>query len=79
MLCFSNVMNFDEFAVVIAQKNVNATKDILMKIPPAEICKMQNRALDLYNTYVRDSSCHLRGILAVLDSKIRFGQNIAPH
>jgi len=72
-------MNFEEFAVVIAQENVNATKDILMKISPAERCKMQNRALDLYNTYVNDSNGRLRGILAVLDSKSRFGQNVAPH
>jgi len=72
-------MNFDEFAVVIAQKNVNATKDIIMKISPEERCKMQNRALDLYNTYVSDSNGRLRGILTVLDSKSRFAQNVAPH
>mmetsp|Transcript_16314 Transcript_16314/g.24020 ORF Transcript_16314/g.24020 Transcript_16314/m.24020 type:complete len:475 (+) Transcript_16314:85-1509(+) len=58
-------------AVIIPQKHVNQTMDILKNFTDRQICSMQQNALQFYNDYVKDSVGRLRGIMQVLDSRLK--------
>lgn len=67
----ADVVNWDDISVLIPQQKVNQTIDILNNYSQDRICKMQKKALQFYNEYVKDSHGRLRGILKVLEGRSR--------
>jgi len=75
----NNVINWDEIAVLIPQRLVNETMNILKNISSTKICSMQRKGLEIYNKYIKDSNGRLRAILEVLDSApYHFKQSVVP-
>lgn len=68
-----DVVHWDDnsLAIIIPQKKVNQTLDIIQNFTDRQICTMQQNALKFYNNYVKDSAGRLRGIIQVLDSRLK--------
>ena len=76
-----DVVDWSNFSVLLPQKDVRQTLQILKSISPRERCEMQRKALWAYKEYVADSKARLRGILKVLDSRLQGSKekvNVAP-
>ena len=58
-------------AVLIPQGEVNQTLNILETFSDDRICEMQKAVVTFYNKYVKDSHGRLRGILKVLEGRMR--------
>ena len=58
-----DVVDWSELAVLIPQRKVNQTMDLLRLIPAKERCEMQQKVLAFYNNYVADSHGRLRAVL----------------
>jgi len=69
-----DVVDWSNFTVMLPQRNMNQTFEILDAIPAWQRCKMQQQVLWNYHEYVADSKARLRGILKVLDSRLEARQ-----
>jgi hypothetical protein len=65
-----DVVDWSDLAVILPQRKVNQTLDVLQSISDEERCKMQQRVLTFYQQYVADSTGRLRGVLKILDSRL---------
>ena len=65
-----DVVDWSDLAVILPQKNVNQTLDVLRSISDEERCKMQQRILTFYQQYVANSTGRLCGVLKVLDARM---------
>ena len=66
-----SVVDWNDVAVLIPQGEVNQTLNILETFSDDRICEMQKAVVTFYNKYVKDSHGRLRGILKVLEGRMR--------
>jgi hypothetical protein len=62
------VVDWSDVAVLIPQRRVNETMDILRAIPDETRCQMRKKGLEVYQRYVADSAGRLRAILEIVDA-----------
>ncbi|KAL3823050.1 hypothetical protein ACHAXA_005238 [Cyclostephanos tholiformis] len=67
----SDVVDWNDVAVLLPQGEVNRTVDILKSFSAERICEMHKKVLEFYDEYVIDSHGRLRGILKVLEGRLR--------
>ena len=63
-----DVVDWSDVAVLIPQRRVNETIDILRAIPDETRCQMRKKGLEVYQRYVADSAGRLRAILEIVDA-----------
>jgi Cft2 family RNA processing exonuclease len=65
-----DVVDWSDLAVILPQRKVNQTLDVLRSISNEERCRMQQRILTFYQQYVANSTGRLRGVLKILDARM---------
>jgi len=64
-----DVVDWSDLAVLLPEKHVNQTMDILLSMSKQETCQRQQRILEFYNNYVADHG-RLRAVLKLMDARI---------
>jgi hypothetical protein len=65
-----DVVDWSELAVLLPEKNVSQTMDILQSMSEQEICQRQQRILEFYKNYIADSKGRLRAVLKIMDARL---------
>ena len=65
-----DVVNWSEVAVMLPQRRVRDTLEVLRAIPDATRCAMRQKGLAFYRDFVADSTGRLRAILQLLDAPL---------
>ena len=71
MLPLEDLLVYDEFAVVIPEKDVNQTREILEAIPLRKRCEMRRNALHIYKRFMQSPGHALRAVMTILDGRRR--------
>ena len=73
----SDVVDWNDVAILLPQGDVNRTVDIMRSYSDDRMCEMHITVLQFYDEYVRDSHARLRGILKVLEGRMRRAVNFS--
>ena len=65
-----DVVDWSEVAVLLPQRLVNQTMDVLRAIPDETRCQMRKKGFQVFQRYVADSAGRLRAILQVVDAAL---------
>ena len=65
-----DVVDWSEVAVLIPQRRVNETMDVLRAIPEETRCQMRKKGFEVYQRYVADSAGRLRAVLQIVDAAL---------
>ena len=66
-----DVVDWNDVSVLLPQVEVNRTMDVLKSFDSDRLCEMQQKVVQFYDDYVRDSDARLRGILKALEGRLR--------
>ena len=66
-----DIVNWNDVSLLLPQAEVNRTMDVLKSFNSDRLCEMQQKVVQFYDEYVRDSDARLRGILKVLEGRLR--------
>ena len=70
-----DVVDWSEVAVLLPQRRVNDTMDVLRAIPDETRCQMRKKGFEFYQNYVADSAGRLRAILQLVDAALAREKN----
>ena len=76
------VEDWNSLLVIIPQREVNRTKEVIESISQEKRCQMQKNVFEFYNKHVKDSRGRLDTILEMMDARLNHGVvNVshAPH
>ncbi len=65
-----DVVDWSELAVLVPERNVSQSMEILKSIPERKACRMQQGILDFYKEFVADSHGRLRAVLKIMDARL---------
>lgn len=65
-----DVVDWSEVAVLLPQRSVHTTMDVLRAISDETRCQMRTKGFEVYQRYVADSAGRLRAILQIVDAAL---------
>lgn len=65
------LVHWNTLAIMIPEADVNQSESILRRVTPQQACAMRRRVREFYETYMKDGTAVIRGIIETLELQQR--------